>query len=126
MQKILIGQNIRQLRDIKGFSQEYMAEHLGISVTAYSNLERGESSPSWDRLEQIAKILDIDLLKMVTFDGKSIFGDNNSNNNSNNICGSNNVVSSLPDQERQLYETKIAALEKEVALKDEIIALLKK
>ena len=80
MQEIMIGQKIRQMRGLKGYSQEYMAEKLSISVTAYSKLERGDTSLSWDRLEQIAKVLEIEPQKMISFDGGSFFADNHSNN----------------------------------------------
>lgn len=38
-----IGDKIRNMRTIKGYSQENMAEMLGISVTAYAKIERGET-----------------------------------------------------------------------------------
>ena len=54
-----IGDKIRKVRELKGYKQEYVADELGMSVTAYGNLERGESSPSFDRLEEIAKVLEV-------------------------------------------------------------------
>lgn len=54
-----IGDKIRKVRELKGYKQEYVADQLGMSVTAYGNLERGDSSPSFDRLEEISKVLDV-------------------------------------------------------------------
>ena len=54
-----IGDKIRKVRELKGYKQEYVADQLGMSVTAYGNLERGESSLSFDRLEEIAKVLEV-------------------------------------------------------------------
>ena len=54
-----IGDKIRKVRELKGYKQEYVADQLNMSVTAYGNLERGDSSPSFDRLEEIAKVLEV-------------------------------------------------------------------
>jgi transcriptional regulator with XRE-family HTH domain len=37
-----IGEKIRQIRDLKGLSQEYISGKLGISQRAYSKIERNE------------------------------------------------------------------------------------
>ncbi|MCF6224359.1 MAG: helix-turn-helix transcriptional regulator [Flavobacteriaceae bacterium] len=47
----------------KGFSQENMADFLGISQCAYSNLESGKTKLGLKCLEKISKILEIDILK---------------------------------------------------------------
>lgn len=51
---------LKKFRQEKNFCQEYIAEKLGISVAAYSNLESGKSKISLDRIEEIASILQID------------------------------------------------------------------
>ena len=38
-----LGQKIRMVRELKGFSQEYMAHALGLSQRGYSKLERDET-----------------------------------------------------------------------------------
>ena len=37
-----LGGKIRQIRELKGFTQDYLATQLGISQRAYSKLERDE------------------------------------------------------------------------------------
>ena len=54
-----IGDKIRKVRELKGFKQEYVAGKLGLSVTAYGNIERNESSLTFDRLEEIAEVLEV-------------------------------------------------------------------
>ena len=54
-----IGDKIRKVRELKGLKQEYVAEKVGLSVTAYGNIERNESSLSFDRLEEIAEVLEV-------------------------------------------------------------------
>lgn len=47
-----VGEKIRSLRTIKGYSQENMAELLGISSVAYGDIERNKTDVSHSRLEQ--------------------------------------------------------------------------
>jgi transcriptional regulator with XRE-family HTH domain len=54
-----IGEKIRLHRMAKGYSQEYMGFALEITQSAYSNLERGESKPTLERIYEIAEILEI-------------------------------------------------------------------
>ena len=51
------GEKIRQLRQQRGFSQEAMADELGLSTTAYGDLERGKTDLTLTRLAQIAEAL---------------------------------------------------------------------
>lgn len=57
----LISGRIRNLRELKGFSQEYMAFKLNISVSAYSRIERNEVNLTLEKLLQIKDLLSIDL-----------------------------------------------------------------
>jgi len=52
-----VAEKIRMERLRLNLSQQNMADELGITVAAYSNLERGVSDISLSRLYQIAKIL---------------------------------------------------------------------
>ena len=45
------------LRKKAGLSQQYIADHLGISQCAVSQWERGLSMPSADKLPILAKLL---------------------------------------------------------------------
>lgn len=60
-----VKDNIRLLREKKNWSQEQMAEHLGMSTNGYAKIERGESSPNLKRMEQIAKTLDLDIIELL-------------------------------------------------------------
>jgi len=52
---------IRKIRVSQGYSQEYMALKMGITLSAYSKLERGMVELTVTRLVQIAEILEFDL-----------------------------------------------------------------
>jgi len=56
-----ITHNIKQIRELKNFTQEYMADELGISQPAYIKIEQGLTVLKIDRLQQIADILEVDL-----------------------------------------------------------------
>ena len=60
-----IGDKIRKVRELKGFKQETIANKLGISLTAYGNLERGESGLSFERLEEIAAALEVNVTDII-------------------------------------------------------------
>lgn len=49
-----VGQRMRKLRKARELSQEVMAARIGISQKYLSELERGQKSPSWDTLVDIA------------------------------------------------------------------------
>ena len=55
-----VGIKIRKLRELKGYSQEYVASQLGMVQTNYSKIERGETKDmTVKRLEEIAKVLEV-------------------------------------------------------------------
>ena len=56
-----LGYRIRKLRENKDYSQENMAVELGMSISAYSKIERGITDPSIGRIGQIAKILEVSI-----------------------------------------------------------------
>lgn len=67
-----IYEKIRELREAQGWTQEAMAEKMGIAVNSYSRLERGEGKLDWDKLQQIAAIFKIDLVQLVEAENKGL------------------------------------------------------
>src|SRR5690554_36348 len=59
--RMKLHDKIKLLRLSKNLTQLYLAEELGIDVANYSRLERGVTSISINRLEEIASILEIDV-----------------------------------------------------------------
>ncbi len=105
-----IGSKIRKIREFKGYSQENMAGELDMSITGYGKIERNEVSLSLDKLQEIAKILDVQMEQILGFDEAIAF--NNFNSSINNQIGH----SSFPPEMKQLYEDKIKLLEDKVHL----------
>ena len=67
-----LSEKIRQIRLRKGLSQENMADMLGLSTTAYGDLERGRTDLSFSRLENISKLLDIPLPELLGFESTTL------------------------------------------------------
>ena len=49
-----LGQNVRQLREAKGWSQEDYADRAGIHRTYVSDIERGRRNPTITVVEKLA------------------------------------------------------------------------
>ncbi|QMW01517.1 helix-turn-helix domain-containing protein [Spirosoma foliorum] len=100
-----IGEKIRSLRAIKGYSQETMADLIGISSIAYSNIERNKTDISHSRLEQIAKVLGMDLISLLSHGEQiaNIF----SNCTNNNVVGTGNIVYSEQELRHQLEKANL-------------------
>ena len=62
-----IGLRIKHLRTVRGLTQAALAEAVGISTEAISNIERGVNFPSFENLVKIAEILKFTLVDI--FDG---------------------------------------------------------
>lgn len=68
-----IGQRIKKMRELKNFTQGYVAEKIGISQAAYSDIEKDKTDVSMSRLEQIATVLEVTPTNILTFDEKIVF-----------------------------------------------------
>lgn len=111
-----IGKKIRAFRKQKGLSQEIMAEKLNISRSAYSRLEKGETSAWIHHIENICNELDISTEELL-FSPESLEQNNidnafvvqNYNNKDTNI-NINQIFEKLIEQ----YERRIEELTKRV------------
>lgn len=104
-----IEEKIRNVRELKNFTQEYMAERLGITQAGYSKIESGGTKLSYSKLSEISKILGVEVEELLAFDSQKYF------NSFNNVKGSNNgsVTIKVEDGDiKTLYEDKIKLLEK--------------
>lgn len=54
-----VGEKIRQLRVLRGLSQENLAEEIGMSAGNFGKIERGDIDLSSTHLLQIAKVLKV-------------------------------------------------------------------
>lgn len=61
----LLPEQIRLKRLQKGLSQENMADLLGMSTTAYGDIERGRTELTLPRLEKIAAVLEFPVIELL-------------------------------------------------------------
>ena len=123
-----VGEKIRNLRTLKGFSQENMAHALGLSLTAYGDIERDQKSVNLDRLEKIAEVLQVSVTDILTFgekianffdqcSGTSVSAGQNGGNNVQNNYDTKDIQHELEKARLEIEKLKmeIAKLEAEKA-----------
>jgi transcriptional regulator with XRE-family HTH domain len=113
--KLNIGFSIKRIREFKNLTQEAVAEKVGMSVTAYGDIERGKADVNFARLATIAKTLEVKEEDIVTF-GYSVYV--------NNITNNDYAVSMLVNNGTILQSDKTLT-EKMIKDKDEEIAFLR-
>jgi transcriptional regulator with XRE-family HTH domain len=67
-----VNDKIKIVRQAKGFTQEEIAEKLGMSSNAYGDIERGISDPKLSKLEKISEILGVNLVELLGTNDKWI------------------------------------------------------
>jgi len=65
-----LGRRIASLRKSRKLTQEQLAEAIGCSVEFISLVERGVNAPSVSGLEKFAKILEVVVRELFTFEEK--------------------------------------------------------
>lgn len=106
-----IGERIRKIRELKGYSQEYVATQLSLSQRAYSKIERNEAPISWDKLIRLGEVFEISPSDLITFDDSLIFNNCTQSGKFNTINNylSEELIDSLQSRIRHL-ETEVEFL----------------
>ena len=71
----MLKENLIILRNIHGFSQEEIAESIGISRQAYAKWENGATVPDIEKCMRLAEVYGVtidSLVKTTTLDGKEV------------------------------------------------------
>lgn len=76
----VIGDNIKKYREVRGFTQEQVAEAVGKSKNVVSNWERGDNKPDADTITLLCGFLGVDANTLLSwnnteqlkFDAKNI------------------------------------------------------
>ena len=111
---IEVANRLQKLRKEKGYSQEQLAEALGISRQAISKWERAESSPDTDNLICLAKLYGISLDELLSTDESF-----------EEIVENNEVVVNEAESDEVIkFNVKIPKIAKKITKKDKIIELL--
>ncbi len=105
-----IGGRVRQLRNLKRWSRQQVAEKLEMSVNGYSNIERGEVDVPLTRLCQIAEIFNVEVSEILDTDKKNIFNFHKSKNAECFIIGINSTELKIIKDTQLKYELEKAVL----------------
>jgi transcriptional regulator with XRE-family HTH domain len=97
---------------LKNLTQTHLAQELGITQSAYSKIELGESEVTYGRLEKISSVLEMKPEDVIAFNESMVFNVMNNQNGGNVFGDINNTIS---ETERQLYQDQISLLKDEVA-----------
>lgn len=111
-----ISENIKNLRELRNFTQDYMAQKLDITQAGYSKIESGQTDISYSKIVEIAQVLEVSPQDLITFNKQKYF------NSFNNVKGSNNgsvIINTNADEIKSLYTDKIDLLNRMLLMKEE-------
>jgi len=106
-----IGDNIKKFRELKNIPREQLASELGLSVSGYSKIERGEIDLTVSRVQEIAQILEVDVSQILNFDATQVFNISNNHLVQSNIAPKAGSMNFIKDDYKEKY---IKMLEAEV------------
>lgn len=127
---MLIREKIKLLRQSRKWSQEYLAEKLGMSANGYGEIERGHSRITVEKLEELSQLFEVPLNELCDDESANIFIAHNhgtqAQQNNHRYC----TIYTSPEyveikhelEKQQLLNTE---KDKEIALLREIIELMK-
>lgn len=121
-----IHEKIRFIRQLKGWSQEDVANKLDMSTNGYGSIERGDTDVNLSRLRQIAEVFGIRLSDLVESDNKGVVNlacEQNHFNWQIDTCSQHYVLTLKSELEKS--QMLLGQKEAEIAYLKEIIDLLK-
>ena len=109
-----IGKNIRKHREFKGFSQEYMAQELGINQSSYAKIEKENTKLTVERLQRISEVLEVEISSLLNSSKQNIFNQTNEKESNGNVYG---YIENLHIENKEITEKLLHS-------KDELILKL--
>lgn len=113
MKPLGIGEKIKHIRELRNYTQDFMADMLGVSQSTYARYEKEDSELSFSRLQKIAEVLDVKVEDLINFSEKYVF--NNFTSHQSTQGYTHTVNYHFSENERKLYEDKIRLLEEKIA-----------
>ncbi|MAO15920.1 MAG: transcriptional regulator [Muricauda sp.] len=122
-----IGRKISRIRELRGMKQETLAEELGISQQAVSNIENSEKVDEL-KLEEIAMALGVTKEGIENFSEEVVFtiigntyNDNSSSLNYNCTFNPLDKLVEAYEENKKLYERLLQAEKEKVAYLEKLI-----
>ena len=115
-----VALRIREMREISDLTQEEMAHRMGISLTAYRDLEKGATGIVNSNISKIAEITGISTAEVLGYSEQS------QTVTVNDVKAEyNSRIDTMQTRINDL-EKIVASLEALIKVKDEVISMLKK
>lgn len=99
-----IHRKIKQLRELKEYTQQYMAKKLRLSLKAYQNFENGITKLDYERLKSIAEIFEVPLEDIINADDNGVYIAEIKNNSVGYNGSEVHIHNSESKFEKELYE----------------------
>lgn len=108
----MISTNLRRLREYKNYSQDYMAEQLGIKQNTYSRYETGEVVPKLEVLKRAAQVLGVP--EPILLYGEPVVLTQNNHDHASGSSGyviHQHITNDVVDKLLKQYEERVRNLE---------------
>ena len=112
----IIAKNIKKYRELKGFSQEYMAHQLSVNQSTYAKMENSSTKITIDKLFSVAKLLETDVSEILDLKNQTIF--NQTDNETANAFGK---VEHYYQENKEVYQELLKAKDEQIALLKEML-----
>ena len=107
-EKMVVGRNLKALREANGYTQEQVANFLGIGRSAYANYEAGERETPMEVMERASELFGCELALLFDEDEQAVKNmlvcafraDNLSVNDMKEVAGFKNIVLNYMKMER--------------------------
>lgn len=118
-----VGENIRMHRDLKGFSQEYMAQELGINQSSYAKIEKETTKLTVERLQRIAEVLDVEVSSLLSSSKQNIFNQTNEKESYGSVYG---YIENLHIENKEITEKLLQSKDNLIKKLEEQITYMQK
>ena len=94
-----VGEHIKRVREERNYSQQYLAQELGISQKAYSKIENSQTNITLSHLDRISQVLETSVNQLLGTDGSSVYNNYNTHNGEGIV-----IRKETPEKSIELYE----------------------
>lgn len=112
-----LSNQVRLIRESKGYTQEYVAKKLRVTQQAYSQMEKNPESMTLKKLRDLSLIFDVQLVTLLGED--NIYVQQNYQQTGGNAA--TKMVVQTSKQENDLYERLIEELKNEILFLKELL-----
>lgn len=128
-----IHEKLKVMRQCRDWTQEELAEKLGLAVNTYAKIERGETTIKLDKLKKIAQIMSVNIKELIDTNEKTVLNyaehcDNNRNLQCHIVLTETQCAHELEKAQLLLNERdrEIKSLNEQIIQLKEIISLMHK